>query len=287
MWSDRLHGDRPVLKAPAVIEKADIMRPGERPSIGIAVMAKASAPGWTKTRLVPPLSLVEAAALNTSFLQDIAANLLTVARPALTSYVAFGPPDAESFFRAILPPGTGLIESWIGPLGDCLLHAVSELFARGHTAACVLNSDSPTLPTSILVDLVDRLSAPGDYAVLGPCEDGGYYALGVKFPHRRLFEDITWSTDQVAAQTLERAREIGLPVHLLPVWYDVDEACFLRRLKAELCDEVLSEHVLGSFAAPHRPYAATHTRAVLARLLPAQSVGEHNDANERSRRVIA
>ena len=38
-----------------------------------------------------------------------------------------------------------------------------------------------------------------------------------------LFEDIAWSTDTVAAQTVERAAEIGLPVHVLPEWYDVDD----------------------------------------------------------------
>ncbi len=43
---------------------------------GIAVMAKASAPGRAKTRLVPPLSYDEAAALNTAFLQDVTDNML-------------------------------------------------------------------------------------------------------------------------------------------------------------------------------------------------------------------
>ena len=51
-------------------------RPG---SCGIAIMAKASAPGRTKTRLVPPLSLEQAAAINTAFLQDMAANLVITA----------------------------------------------------------------------------------------------------------------------------------------------------------------------------------------------------------------
>ena len=45
-------------------------------SCGVAIMAKASAPGQTKTRLVPPLTFEQAAALNTAFLQDVAGNLL-------------------------------------------------------------------------------------------------------------------------------------------------------------------------------------------------------------------
>ena len=87
----------------------------------------------------------------------------------------------------------------------------------------MLNSDSPTLPTALLNETADVLAQPGDRAVLGPSSDGGYYLLGLKAAHRRLFEDIAWSTERVAEQTRERAREIGLDVHLLPVWYDVDD----------------------------------------------------------------
>ena len=73
--------------------------------------------------------------------------------------------------------------------------------------------------------------------MLGPSSDGGYYLLGLKAAHRRMFEDIAWSTERVAEQTLERAREIGLDVHILPAWYDVDDTDGLRRLNAELSGE--------------------------------------------------
>ena len=42
------------------------------------------------------------------------------------------------------------------------------------------------------------LAQPGERAVLGPSTDGGYYLLGLKTAHRRLFEDIAWSTERVA-----------------------------------------------------------------------------------------
>ncbi len=228
-----------------------------RHGVGIAVMAKASAPGRTKTRLVPPLSAEEAASLNTGFLRDVAANLLAAGGTApISGYMAYGPPGSGPFFQSVLPPGIGLIESWIGPFGECLFHAVSELFARGHDAACVLNADSPTLPTSLLVRLAEALSRPGERAVIGPSDDGGYYVLGLKAPHRRLFEDIAWSTDRVTDQTLERAREIGLPVEILPAWYDVDDAASLRRLHEELTGH-------GACEAGLSPFRAEHTRAVL------------------------
>ena len=202
---------------------------------GIAIMAKASAPGRTKTRLVPPLTFEEAAALNTAFLQDIAGNLRLAGRHAgIAGYAAFAPSGSEDFFSRILPPAIGLIDACLPNFGDCLLRTIEEILARGHGSAVVLNSDSPTLPTAFLVETAGVLAQPGDRAVLGPSSDGGYYLLGLKTAHGHMFEDIAWSTERVAQQTLERAREIELDVHMLPVWYDVDDVDGLRRLGSEL-----------------------------------------------------
>src|SRR4051812_447319 len=122
---------------------------GRGSGCGFAVMAKASTPGLTKTRLVPPLHFEEAAAFNTAFLQDVAANLLAAGRQAeITGYMAFGPPGSEAFFERTLGPNFGLINAWRPNFGDCLLLAIEAMLAGGHSAAVVLNSDSPTLPTS-------------------------------------------------------------------------------------------------------------------------------------------
>lgn len=230
---------------------------------GIAVMAKASAPGRTKTRLVPPLTFDEAAALNTAFLKDVADNImLATADAGIAGYAAFGPPGSESFFAATLPASIGLIPAWFANFGDCLLHTIREIFARGHTAAVVLNSDSPTLPTALLVETAKVLARPGDRAVLGPSSDGGYYLLGLKAAHGRLFEDIAWSTERVAEQTRDRAREIALDVHLLPVWYDVDDIESWRRLREELGRPEQLPHSCGG----QQPHQARHTAALMNEL---------------------
>jgi len=209
--------------------------PDAAATCAIAVMAKASAPGRTKTRLSPPLDPNEAAAFNTAFIQDIVGNILAVGRTArVTPYVAYGPAGAGAFFDAILPPAVGRLEAALPSFGACLKATLGHLFALGHPSAAVLNADSPTLPPALLAQMAETLARPGDRAVLGPSTDGGYYVLGLKAPHWRLFEAIDWSTDQVAAQTLERAREIGLPVHILHPWYDVDDAAALRLLHGEL-----------------------------------------------------
>jgi uncharacterized protein len=227
---------------------------------GIAVMAKASTPGLTKTRLVPPLRFEEAAAFNTAFLQDVTANLMAAGRHAeITSYMAFGPPGSEAFFERTLGRDIGLISAWRPNFGDCLLLTIEAMLVRGHSAAVVLNSDSPTLPTSLLVEAAEVLARPGDRAVLGPSTDGGYYLLGLKQAHCRMFDDITWSTESVAGQTLERAREIGLDVHILSPWYDVDDLEALRMLHEEIPGRSAMPHT-------HAPAAARHTKALIDRL---------------------
>jgi len=240
--------------------------PAEPPAAcGIAFMAKASSPGRAKTRLVPPLTFDEAAALNTAFLQDVADNLLLAVRHSaaaggIAGYAAYGPAGAEAFFRSILPGSIGLIGAWQANFGDCLFDTVATILRRGHRAAVVLNSDSPTLPTALLIETAAVLALPGDRAVLGPSSDGGYYLLGLKAAHRRMFEDIAWSTAHVAGQTRERAREIGLEIHTLPLWYDVDDVDGLRRLSAELAGEAAQQ------GSGHLPHYAVQTAKLLSRL---------------------
>jgi uncharacterized protein len=240
-------------------------------SCGIAVMAKASAPGRAKTRLVPPLSYDEAAAVNTAFLQDVTDNMLLAAHRAapvasIAAYAAYGPPGSEDFFRRNFAASIGLIPAWLPNFGDCLFHTISEIFARGHSAAVVLNADSPTLPTALLNETAELLAQPGDRAVLGPSDDGGYYLLGLKTAHRRLFDDIAWSTERVAEQTLERAREIELSMHLLPEWYDVDDVDCLRRLHGEICRP--RPMSLQPDGRKRQPHYARHTAALFERLWP-------------------
>ena len=114
------------------------------------------------------------------------------------------------------------------------------------------------------------LARPGERAVLGPSTDGGYYLLGLKTVHRRLFEDITWGTERVAAQTLERAREIKLDVHMLPPWYDVDDVEGLRRLHGELGSARAGQAKLD----PRTPYYPAATATLMRSLAAGALIAE-------------
>ena len=215
-------------------------------SCAIAVMAKAPRPGHSKTRLCPPLTPDEARDMSAAFLRDITENIRLASQQAdIAGYVAYAPAGLEGLFDGILAPGTELLladgtdepAKGVEGFGRSLLHATTALFARGHSAVCVLNSDSPTLPTACLVQAA-QLLAGGDQSeprvVLGPAEDGGYYLLGMTALHPQLYAGIAWSTDRVAAQTRAAAAAIGLPPHELPPWYDVDDRSALTRLITDL-----------------------------------------------------
>lgn len=237
----------------------------------VAVMAKAPGVGRSKTRLCPPLTPEEASRLSAAFIQDITANLALAARAApLVPYVAFSPAGTEALFAGLLAPGTALVLAdgaivpppGVAGLGVALLHAMRALFAEGYGGVCLLNSDSPDLPTEVLREAVRRLMAPGGKAVLGPAEDGGYYLLGLRAPHAGMFADIAWSTGEVAAMTRARAAALGLRLDELPPWYDVDDAASLRRLLAGGGE--------GGPTPGSAPFAAPATRAALARLETAE-----------------
>jgi glycosyltransferase A (GT-A) superfamily protein (DUF2064 family) len=101
----------------------------------------------------------------------------------------------------------------------------------------------------LLVQAIEALREPGDRMVLGPASDGGYYLIGLKYPHKHLFTGIAWGTETVAHSTCERASENGLATTLLPEWYDVDDVKTLRWLQDELAGRSTRFRAGGSAAA--------------------------------------
>ena len=222
-------------------------------------MTKEPRAGQVKTRLMPPLTLEEAAALNICFLRDMTASIaMTTAQEAARGVAIYTPAGAASAYADILPPGFHLVPQRGELLGERLIFALEDLFQLGFESVCLINSDSPTVPPQTFSAAATILAQPEDTVVLGPTEDGGYYLIGVKRVHRDLFEDISWSTDRVLEQTIARAERLKVKVHLLPTWYDVDDRVTLQRL----CTEFFSP--TGRAAAG---YPAPATRDFLERLL--------------------
>ena len=234
------------------------------PRCALALMAKVPFAGAVKTRLTPPLSPEEAATLSMYFLRDMTTNVAGLSGNGTEGVVLYTPADAEALLHGLLPNGFRLFAQRGETLGERLVNAAADLLDKTFHSVCLINSDSPTLPGEILTTAASLLAQEGDRVVLGPSQDGGYYLIGLKRPHRYLFERIAWSTAHVLAHTIERAADIDLPVDLLPVWYDVDDAATLRLLCEEL--SLLSDGHDGR-AQFHGGFDAPHTRDYLAGLI--------------------
>ncbi len=213
------------------------LNPSNEGRCALAVMSKAPRPGKVKTRLAPPLTLEQSAALNICFLRDTAANIANVAsKRKACGVVCYTPAGDEEAFDGLLPEDFLLIPQRGDGFGERLYCAAADILSCGFTAVCLIDSDSPTLPHAALETAVDTLLHPGDRVVLGGSDDGGYYLIGLKAAHEGVFDRITWSTGSVLAETRQRVAEVGLQLVELPLWYDVDDAATLRALAAELLE---------------------------------------------------
>jgi uncharacterized protein len=200
--------------------------------IALGIMCKAPIDGACKTRLCPPLTTFEAAAISRCFIADVSAAI--EAAGAQGGVAVYTPVGAEAAFDGLLPPRFSMLAQRGNELGERLLHATDDLLSAGCGGVCLINSDSPTLPSALLQQAILALRQPGDRIVLGPAIDGGYYLIGLKRAHAALFRGVAWGTSQVLAQTLVRAARVGVPVSLLAMWYDVDDLGSLQLLLHEL-----------------------------------------------------
>ena len=219
----------------------------------LAVMAKAPRPGKVKTRLSPPLTLAQSAALNVCFLKDTTENIHAVAEKGTAAgLISYTPVGDESLFDGILPGSFALIAQRGDAFGERLLAAAEDILVCGYGAVCLIDSDSPTVPAAAFEQAVAELAKPGDRVVLGPSHDGGYYLIGLKKAHPEPFDRITWSTSTVCAETSERVKHAGLELVLLPTWYDVDDGATLDILRSELlADTPPAFTSVPGYAAPH------------------------------------
>lgn len=226
--------------------------------VAVCIFCKTPSPGFSKTRLSPPLLPEECSRISACFIRDLSITIAEAAADGNGVPIAvYTPAGSEAALRTLLPTQFELHLQSTGEFGSRLLRATTELIEAGHEGVLLINSDSPTLPVSILREAIEAVRCR-DAVVLSPAIDGGYTLIGLSRAHSRLFEDMPWSTDKVHRATLERANEINLPVVELPVWYDVDDEETLRLLMAEMSGE-RPPFATGDLA----PAMATATRAFL------------------------
>ena len=174
----------------------------------LLVIAKQPVPGRVKTRLVPPCTYEQAAALAEAALADTLHTVLRV--PARRRVLVLdGKPGPW------VPSGFDIVPQCGGPLDERLAHA----FAAAGGPALLIGMDTPQVSPGLLT--VDWQTAD---AVFGPAADGGFWALGLRVPDPALLRGVPMSTADTGAIQLGRLLTAGLRVAVLPELRDVDTA---------------------------------------------------------------
>lgn len=215
----------------------------------LIVVAKEPVPGRTKTRLCPPFGPKPAAEFYRCLMLDTLALMERLQTADRT--VAYVPETARGYFERLVSDGFRLVAQQGADLGERLANAIGYHFDLGYRRVVIMNSDGPTLPLAHLKEAFSGLDSAD--VTLGPGHDGGYYLIGMKRLHPDLFQGISWSTEQVIPQTLEICRRLGLSVHQLPEWYDVDVEADLERLRRDLARDPGSAPCTREFLARWEP----------------------------------
>ena len=115
-------------------------------------------------------------------------------------------------------------------LGQRMSTAFENLFKK-HRSVVLIGCDLPDLTSALISNAFDALQS--NDVVIGPSCDGGYYLIGLNKETSDLFKEISWSTEKVLNQTLEKAERLSLKVQLLDRLRDIDtlEDLHLSKLK--------------------------------------------------------
>ncbi len=208
----------------------------------VLVIAKAPDGGRSKTRLVPPLSREQAAALHTALLIDT----LDGCRAEAEDVRILHESETDVGVLSRLAPGVRLEPQRGRGLADALRYGIADHLSDQRPVA-IVSSDIPGVPAGSIRRAFQELSRGAD-VVLGPACDGGYWLIAMKAAHEEPFRDIAWSTPAVLALTRQRCDAAGLRTVELERWRDIDTLVDL------------------AFLASDAPPAAARTRQLLATL---------------------
>ncbi len=211
----------------------------------VGVVAKAPEPGRAKTRLCPPLSPDQAAAVAAALLGDVVATATRTGHEV----VVVGTGDG-AVLRAAIGSHARVVRQRGAGLDQRLEAASADLFAGGADRVVLLGADCPTVTAA---DLAEAITALDDAdVVLGPAVDGGYTLLAAAAHHPLLYLGVPMSTSRTAGVTLDRAAATGLRVAVLATRSDVDTV-----------EDLSSAYTAGQL------WGAPRTRALVEELLSA------------------
>jgi rSAM/selenodomain-associated transferase 1 len=209
----------------------------------LVVVAKTPQPGEVKTRLLTKLTPEEATDLYSCFIRD---RIREIGRlKGVDLAIAYTPEASKAYFERFLSNGFRLFPQQGRDLGERLHNIFVQQLGRGYQSVCIIDSDTPDLPRSLVTRAFQWLAEDAADAVFGPCEDGGYYLVGLRQTQPALFSGIPWSTDQVLPLSLKKAAANGLRTRLLPDWNDLDTVDDLLAFYRKYSNSGPKTHLVG------------------------------------------
>ena len=177
----------------------------------LIVIAKEPAPGRVKTRLCPPCSAWQAAAIAEAALADTLEAIAESSAPARTLVLDGEPGDWLPEGFAIHPQSGGGLD-----------RRLAAAFETVEGAALLVGMDTPQLDPELLDRSLAALAAPGSQAVLGEAVDGGYWAIGLRRSCPQVFAGVPMSTPWTARAQRSRLSRLEISWTELPALVDVD-----------------------------------------------------------------
>ncbi len=205
----------------------------------LTIFARVPTPGRVKTRLTPPLDPNDATRLYVAFLCDLIHRLGNAPGFDLEFCVAGEGGEVNTFFEIAdqcIPPvdrsAIGLQTQHGTGLGERLANSFRDSFSAGRSKTVILGADHPSVPVdyvNLAFDLLDDADV-----VIGPSDDGGFYAIGLTRDIDGLLDELPWSTPELFETTVARFERLGLRYAQLPPWYDVDRIEDVFRLVEDI-----------------------------------------------------
>jgi uncharacterized protein len=152
----------------------------------------------------------------------------SVLAPGGRRVLVYAPSDAGPWFDALLPASFALQPQVGGDPGQCLHAFMRHELEEGASRVVVIGSDSPTIDPTIVVSAF--LCLEGRDLVLGPATDGGIYLVGARGSVPPIFAGIDWNRPNVLSQAVDRLKDTGLSLSLLPPWYRINQPNDVRML---------------------------------------------------------
>ena len=182
----------------------------------LIVFVKAPRPGAVKTRIAATAGQTRACAIYREMVETVLDEFGSL--PGVE--IRFSPDGAETEITSWLRANWSMHPQGTGNLGERLHRAFVSAFANGAERVVIVGSDCPEIAAADIRAAWEELALHD--VVVGPAVDGGYWLIGLRAVRPELFDGIEWSSDQVLAQTLHRAKVGGLRIQLLRILTDID-----------------------------------------------------------------